>query len=228
MGSLGGGPSLLLALLIFISSVSLSLSTSSWIVRTLPGFDGPLPFHLETGYIRVDEERDAQLFYYFIKSERSPDEDPLLVWMSGGPGCSVISGVAFEIGPLRFDVKEYKGELPNLVLHPYSWTKVSNILFIDTPIGTGFSFARGSEVYYGGDVKSTKQVAKFIRKWLDDHPQFFSNPLYIGGDSYSGKISPIITLEIVKGNPCVTTSSSLWEFNREVMPCIQIQTIEII
>ncbi|KAK1278802.1 Serine carboxypeptidase-like 6 [Acorus gramineus] len=108
-------------------------------------------------YIGVDEERDAQLFYYFIKSERSPDEDPLLVWISGGPGCSVFSAVAYEIGPLHFDVKEYKGELPTLVRHPYSWTK-----------------------------------------WLDDHPQFFLNPLYIGGDSYSGKVVPIITLEIVK------------------------------
>ncbi|KAK1278002.1 Serine carboxypeptidase-like 7 [Acorus gramineus] len=146
IGSLVGVPSLLLALLISITSASLSLSTTSWIVKSLPGFDGPLPFHLETGYIGVDEERDAQLFYYFIKSERSPDEDPLLVWISGGPGCSVFSAVAYEIGPLHFDVKEYKGELPTLVRHPYSWTKVSNILFIDSPIGTGFSFAKDHRI----------------------------------------------------------------------------------
>ncbi|KAK1275149.1 Serine carboxypeptidase-like 16 [Acorus gramineus] len=141
-----------------------AISTSSWTVKTLPGFDGPLPFDLETGYIRVDEERDAQIFYYFIKSERNPDEDPLMVWISGGPGCSALTGLAFGIGPLNFEIKEYKGELPTLILHPHSWTKISNILFIDSPIETGFSFARGSDAYIVGDVKSSKQVHKFIRK----------------------------------------------------------------
>ncbi|KAK1301076.1 Serine carboxypeptidase-like 12 [Acorus calamus] len=49
-------------------------------------------------YIRVDEERDAQIFYYFIKAERNPDEDPLMLWISGGPGCSALTGLAFGIG----------------------------------------------------------------------------------------------------------------------------------
>jgi serine carboxypeptidase-like clade 1 len=46
----------------------------------------------------VDEEHGARLFYYFIASERNPAEDPLILWITGGPGCSALSGLLFEIG----------------------------------------------------------------------------------------------------------------------------------
>ncbi|KAI3453507.1 hypothetical protein Pfo_010170 [Paulownia fortunei] len=53
----------------------------------LPGLHGDLPFKLETG----------QLFYYFIKSEGDPEKDPLVLSFTGGPGCSAIYALAFEI-----------------------------------------------------------------------------------------------------------------------------------
>lgn len=49
-------------------------------------------------YVGVGEEENVQLFYYFVKSERSPEKDPLLLWLTGGPGCSAWSGLAYEIG----------------------------------------------------------------------------------------------------------------------------------
>ncbi|XP_026660628.2 serine carboxypeptidase-like 17 [Phoenix dactylifera] len=168
-------------------------------VSRLPGFRGALPFYLETGYATVDEVNDSQLFYYFIKSEGNPEEDPLLLWLSGGPGCSSFSALAFEIGPVQFEIAEYNGSLPTLVLNPYSWTKVSNIIFLDSPIGTGFSFSRSTKGYEVGDVISSKQIYTFLRKWFKDHPRFLSNPLYIAGDSYGGKIVPVVAQEISQG-----------------------------
>jgi carboxypeptidase C (cathepsin A) len=43
----------------------------------------------------------VQLFYYFIKSERNPKEDPLLLWLTGGPGCSAISGLLYQNGEIE-------------------------------------------------------------------------------------------------------------------------------
>uniref|UniRef100_A0A1D1XKW4 Serine carboxypeptidase-like 18 n=1 Tax=Anthurium amnicola TaxID=1678845 RepID=A0A1D1XKW4_9ARAE len=170
-------------------------------ITHLPGFDGPLPIQFETGYVTVGESEEVNLFYYFMKSERNPAEDPVMVWLTGGPGCSALSGMAFEIGPLTFDVMaSIGGGLPTLVYRPESWTKVCNIIFLDSPVGTGFSYSKTVKGYQSGDFKSSRDVHTFIRKWYVEHPEFTSNPLYIGGDSYSGITVPIVVQEVSNGN----------------------------
>ncbi|CAL5379169.1 unnamed protein product [Camellia sinensis] len=142
---------------------------SQSLVKYLPGFDGELPFNLETGYIGIGDTDDVQLFYYFIESERDPVTDPLVLWLTGGPGCSGFSALVYEIGPLLFDVESWTGQLPSLRVNKYSWTK------------------------------SVAQVYSFLRKWLVYHPQFQTNPLYIGGDTYSGITVPLLVQTILDG-----------------------------
>uniref|UniRef100_A0A8R7RDR5 Serine carboxypeptidase-like 18 n=1 Tax=Triticum urartu TaxID=4572 RepID=A0A8R7RDR5_TRIUA len=108
-------------------------------------------------------------------------------------------GLAFEIGPLKFVLAPYSGGLPELVYNPYSWTKMANILLLDSPVGSSFSFARDPKGYDVGDYSSSSQVQIFLNKWFTDHPQFLSNPFYIGGDSYAGKVIPLIAQGISEG-----------------------------
>ncbi|CAL5370853.1 unnamed protein product [Camellia sinensis] len=171
--------------------------SSCQIVKTLPGFDGELPFTLETGYITVEK---SQLFYYFIESEGNPKEDPLLLWYGGGPGCSAFNGLIYEIGPLAFNITEYEGGTPTLEYYPYSWTQTSSILFLDAPVGTGFSCATNLNAYSISDTKSAAQTYAFLVKWLIDHPKYLKNQLFIGADSNSGITAPIVVQHILEGN----------------------------
>ncbi|XP_010464718.1 PREDICTED: serine carboxypeptidase-like 7 isoform X4 [Camelina sativa] len=189
--------SVLLILFIFFYS---QRTDSASIVEFLPGFDGPLPFELETGYIGVGEEEEVQLFYYFIKSERNPKEVPLLLWLSGGPGCSSISGLFYENGPVTVKLEVNNGTIPSLVSTPYSWTKVSSIIYLDQPVGTGFSYSRTQLVNKPSDSGEAKRIHEFLHKWLGKHQEFSSNSFYVGGDSYSGKVVPALVQEISKGN----------------------------
>ncbi|PIN18370.1 Serine carboxypeptidases (lysosomal cathepsin A) [Handroanthus impetiginosus] len=186
-------------LLVFVL-ILIKTTSSQSIIKTLPGYPDPLPFKLETGYISVGENDEKQLFYYFIESERDPETDPLLFWLTGGPGCSGLSGLIFEIGPLTFDLATFDGSFPSLIINPYSWTKVASIIFIDAPIGTGFSYSNTSEGYLGSDTISTNDNYLFLRKWLLKHPTFLKNRLYVAGDSQGGKIAPMVAFEIAKGN----------------------------
>uniref|UniRef100_A0A0D9W2B8 Serine carboxypeptidase-like 18 n=1 Tax=Leersia perrieri TaxID=77586 RepID=A0A0D9W2B8_9ORYZ len=103
----------------------------------------------------VDEVR---FFYYFIQSERNPEEDPVLLWLTGGPGCSALSGLVYEIGPLSFDFHGYKGGLPTMLYKPDSWTKVGNIIFVDSPPGTGFSYAIKEQGLNSSDTTIVRQL----------------------------------------------------------------------
>ncbi|XP_071913641.1 serine carboxypeptidase-like 2 isoform X2 [Coffea arabica] len=189
----------LFLLLVYVQACS-NLAMAGSIVKFLPGFEGPLPFELETGYIGVGESEDVQLFYAFIKSESNPRSDPLILWLDGGPGCSSFIALFFGTGPVTFEPLSLEGTLPKLVLNPYTWTKVVSIIFLDSPVGTGFSYAKTAKASQSSDFQASDQAYEFIRKWLHDHPEYKSNPFYVSGISYGGIPVPILTQLISNGN----------------------------
>ncbi|KAI5391784.1 hypothetical protein KIW84_076551 [Lathyrus oleraceus] len=194
--------SFLILLTLSVQMLTHMEASSSSKVEYLPGFQGPLPFELETGYVGLGEtndDDDMQVFYYFIKSENNPKKDPLMLWLSGGPGCSSISGLIIEMGPIKFEMKDNDESLPSLILRPESWTKLCNIIFVDLPFGTGFSYSKNNSAQRS-DWKIVHHAHQFLRKWLIDHPEFISNEFYMGGDSYSGIPVPAIVQEIINGN----------------------------
>ncbi|KAL1330786.1 hypothetical protein HN51_048037 [Arachis hypogaea] len=191
---------LLLSLTLFLQIASHKIEAGGSKVEYLPGFDGPLPFQLETGYVGLgDSEDDMQVFYYFVKSENDPKNDPLLLWLTGGPGCSSISGFVFQIGPVQFKVEEFDGSLPKLIYRASSWTKVANVIFVDLPMGTGFSYAK-DVLSQRSDWKLVHHAHQFIRKWLTENPEYISNEFYMAADSYSGIPAPPLVQEIANGN----------------------------
>ncbi|KAL6191825.1 hypothetical protein ACLB2K_038214 [Fragaria x ananassa] len=193
------GLRLLVTLLSLITLTSASNITTK-IVTTLPGYSGDLPFTMETGYIGVGDNEEVQLFYVFVESQRSPAQDPLVLRFGAGPGCSGLHGFFFENGPLSFNSAHYNGSLPTLEDNPYSWTEALNIIFLDAPAGAGFSYSTTQEGYYVDEYKYAEQGYEFLQKWLEAHPAYVENQLYISGESFSGLIVPMIVQKIVDGN----------------------------
>ncbi|XP_045806861.1 serine carboxypeptidase-like 45 isoform X1 [Trifolium pratense] len=111
-------------------------------IVTLPGQPNiNIAFQQFSGYVTVDNKKHKSLFYYFAESETDPSSKPLVLWLNGGPGCSSLGVGAFsENGPFRPN-----GEF--LIKNEHSWNKEVNMLYLETPIGVGFSYAKGSSAY---------------------------------------------------------------------------------
>ncbi|KAJ0480804.1 putative peptidase S10, serine carboxypeptidase, alpha/Beta hydrolase [Helianthus annuus] len=188
-------------LFLLISIVCLATSSNSRsIIKNLPGFHGDLPFTLETGYVEVGDDNGIQFFYYFVESQRDPLHDPLLLYLTGGPGTPALYPFMYQIGPLTIDLEHSTKNNVVLEINPNSWTKAANVIFLDLPTGVGFSYATTSEASRSSDSMLALHTYEFLKKWLLDHQRFRNNPLYISGISYMGILAPVVTLEAYKGN----------------------------
>ncbi|CAN6330832.1 unnamed protein product [Urochloa humidicola] len=169
-------------------------------VTRVPGYGGAqLPSRHYAGYVTVNEAHGRRLFYYFVESERDPAKDPLVLWLNGGPGCSSFDGFVYEHGPFNFESGGSAGSLPKLHLNPYSWSKVSSVIYLDSPAGVGLSYSNNTSDYETGDLKTAADSHTFLLKWLQLYPEFLKNPFYITGESYAGVYVPTLSHEVVKG-----------------------------
>jgi serine carboxypeptidase-like clade 1 len=192
---------LLLALLLLLFAVTIA-APEKHLVTQLPGFHGAFPSKHYSGYITVDESNDRRLFYYLVLSERDPASDPVVLWLNGGPGCSSFDGFVYENGPFNFERGSIPGGLPKLQLNPYSWSKVSSMMYLDSPAGVGMSYSSNKSDYTTGDMKTAADAHTFLLKWFELYPELQSNPFYISGESYAGIYIPTLADEVVKGGFC--------------------------
>uniref|UniRef100_M1CNC5 Carboxypeptidase n=1 Tax=Solanum tuberosum TaxID=4113 RepID=M1CNC5_SOLTU len=169
------------------------------LVTQIPGFTGKLLSKHYAGYVNLDESHGKNMYYYFIESERNPSKDPVVLWLNGGPGCSSFDGFVYEHGPFNFELGKANGSLPILHNNPYSWSKVSNIIYLDSPVGVGLSYSKNKADYNTGDLKTATETHAFLLKWFEIYPEFLTNPFYISGESYAGIYVPTLASEVVKG-----------------------------
>jgi cathepsin A (carboxypeptidase C) len=139
-----------------------------------------------TGYLDV-EDQDKHFFFWYFESRNDPANDPIVLWLSGGPGCSSVMGLFFEMGPAKINWKLEP------VYNPYSWTNNASMIFLDQPVNVGNS--------YGSGVRTTAAASKdfyvFLTLFFQNFPQLASLPLHLAGESYAGHYIPAFAREII-------------------------------
>lgn len=185
--------SCLLVLLVLVVAVSARNNTLNPLT-SLPLFDGQFPSNQYTGYVNVNSTSDRNIFYWFVESENDPENDPVLLWLQGGPGCAGTWGMWVEHGPFRLDPFSKQVDL-----NYYRWTKQANMIFIDQPAGVGFSYAGSPNGEVTGDYQAAEDNYAFLQGFYELFPQFSTNDLWITGESYGGVYVPMLVSQIING-----------------------------
>ncbi|KAI9920725.1 hypothetical protein PsorP6_001044 [Peronosclerospora sorghi] len=156
-------------------------------VGDLPGLKQvDVPFKHYAGQLHLPTPNKEKMFYWFTESRRSPEKDPLVLWLNGGPGCASTEGFFTENGPFIAQRDETVG------LNPYGWNARANVIWVDSPSGVGFSQPlQAPSGYYNDDVVADR-LRLFLREFLRKYPKFSTREFYVTGESYAGMYIPFL------------------------------------
>ncbi|PHT49868.1 Serine carboxypeptidase-like 46 [Capsicum baccatum] len=188
-----------MAMAVFLSLLYASVGIVSALshpdkVIKLPG-QPQVGFQQFSGYVTVDDKKQRSLFYYFVEAETDPASKPLVLWLNGGPGCSSLGVGAFsENGPFR-----PRGQV--LVKNEHSWNQEANMLYLESPIGVGFSYSANTSSYEAvNDEITARDNVVFLLRWFHKFPQYSKSNLFLTGESYAGHYVPQLAKLMVAYN----------------------------
>ncbi|KKK12055.1 putative serine carboxypeptidase (CpdS) [Aspergillus rambellii] len=155
--------------------------TKKFLVHEIPEVD----FQLESyaGLLPNTPAGNSSLFFWYFPSENPKATDEITIWLNGGPGCSSLDGLLQENGPFLWQSGTYKP-----IRNPYSWTNLTNVVYVDQPAGTGFSPGPST-------VNDEVDVANQFKSWFKNFVDTFDlhgRKVYITGESYAGQYIPYI------------------------------------
>ncbi|XP_062105264.1 serine carboxypeptidase-like 50 [Humulus lupulus] len=157
----------------------------------------------KSGYLPVNPNSESSIFYLFYEAQKplsTLSKTPLLIWLQGGPGCSSMVGNFFELGPWRVNFHKRPDEPLALESNPGSWNRIFGLLFLDNPIGTGFSVASKPEEIPRNQTGVAEHLFAALKAFIKSDQSFKTRPIYITGESYAGKYVPAIGSYILKKN----------------------------
>jgi len=167
-------------------------------VGQLPYFDAndtqPCSY---AGTLTSNAEATHHLFYWLFPA--ADENAPLTIWLNGGPGASSIFGNFLEVGPMRIS-RTGTGVDDFLVNTVDSWVSLTHLVFIDQPVGTGFSW--GEPLLTTMEETSTEFIY-FMQQLFTMYPEFVGHDLYFTGESYAGKYMPAYSYAMLLHNTSV-------------------------
>ncbi|KAI9719041.1 MAG: hypothetical protein M1812_003671 [Candelaria pacifica] len=133
----------------------------------------------------------SKLYFWFFPSANPAASDEITIWLNGGPGCSSLEGLLQENGPFLW---QYGTLAP--VPNPYTWVNLTNMVWVEQPVGTGFSQGTPTAT---SETDVASQFLGFFKNFVDTF-DLQNRKVFITGESYAGYYVPYIADAMFNAN----------------------------
>lgn len=140
----------------------------------------------DSGYIALPNRVDTHYFYWYFESRNEPSTDSLILWLPGGPGEGGEYGLLAENGPCTVN------DDLSTTLNAYSWNSYANMVWIDIPANSGFSYSKTAEDDEFTEERVDESVYWFLQGFFEKHPELQGRELFIVGESMGGHYVPAV------------------------------------
>ncbi|XP_017281911.1 probable serine carboxypeptidase CPVL [Kryptolebias marmoratus] len=148
-----------------------------------------------SGYLTVNKQYNSNLFFWFFPGLGARNDAPVLLWLQGGPGGTSMFGLFVEHGPYVVFKNLTVG------MRDFAWTSRYSVLYIDNPVGTGFSFTDDDRGFAQDQDDVGRDLYSALTQFFQLFPEYQSSDFYATGESYAGKYVPAVSYYIHKNNP---------------------------
>ncbi|KAM0545352.1 hypothetical protein ACHAPJ_011424 [Fusarium lateritium] len=148
-------------------------------------YSGLMPLQQEP----YSKESDGKMFFWFSPTVNPAGKDDVVIWLNGGPGCSSLGGFLQENGPIAWKYGTYS-PVPNA----WSWHKLANVVWVEYPIGTGFSTGK---ITITNNDEAAEQFLAFWKNLVDKFG-LHNKRVFISGESYAGIHVPYVGAAMLK------------------------------
>ncbi|CAA7266088.1 unnamed protein product [Cyclocybe aegerita] len=162
---------------------------NSGVCETTPGV------YQASGY--GDLTATESIWFWFFAARKNPQNAPLVLWFNGGPGSSSMIGLFQENGPCRIT-----NDSSSVTLNPHSWNNEANVLYIDQPVGVGFSHG---DLNVGTSQQAAADVWTFLQIFFKDErfAKYRINKLALWTESYGGHYGPVFSAYFLRQNAAI-------------------------
>lgn len=141
---------------------------------------------------QYDVNGDKNYYFWMFESHNDPSTDPVVLWLTGGPGCASTLALVTENGPCKVN-SAGDGTIPN----PYGWNRNATVIWLDQPAGVGFSYGTEND---SNELMVGEDAFYFLQTFFAAHPQYASQPFFVFGESYGGHYAPAVAHTIYTMN----------------------------
>ncbi|CAG7786811.1 unnamed protein product [Allacma fusca] len=132
-----------------------------------------------SGYLTIDEKYNSNLFFWFFPAQEKPEKAPVILWVNDVPGHTSLKGIFLENGPFILDEN---GEIQE---RAHTWTKTHSMLYIDAPVGSGFSFADNHTAYANNSDEEAEELYEALVQFFTLFCEYQTQNFYLAGETFA-------------------------------------------